>query len=407
MRIALLQFYSHAPAPDYREMAAALRSRGHTVWLATPTVEGTIAWSDGQRVVATLEGEHGRGGRHTPLPGTGWITSRLGRLSFLLRVRRFLLETGWDVVQVVPFAYDGLLTVGVPCSTCCVLDVRQAGEVGGGGILGRFRNWKVRMGLRASARVFFDHSCFATRGAAARLLGRRWQKFGSIHAVGQHPSFLDYRWEEPVAAGRMRERVRFIYVGSISRVRRLERLLEATRALKEQSTLFTLDLVGTDYAEGYYQKMAAELGVGEHVRFHEPVPYDQVAGMVAQYDVAVAYAPREPDWEVQPTLKVLEFRALGMPILATESLPNRSVVADGVNGILTLDDADAIARGMLRFVTERAFLESCTERARAMRQGRTWEVAAAEYDSVVYQRVRELAGRGFRRLLRSRALKET
>jgi glycosyltransferase involved in cell wall biosynthesis len=400
MKIALLQFYSHAPAPDYREMAAALRSWGHTVWLATPTAEGAIAWSDGQSVVATQAGVHGRG-RHAPVPGTGWIASRLGQLSLLLRVRRFLLETGWDVIQIVPYAYDALLTIGVPRSTCCVLDVRQAGEVGGGGILGRIRNWKVRVGLRVSVRIFFDHSCFATGAAAARVLGRGWERLGSVHAVGQHPSFLGYRWGEPGEVRPTRDRVRFIYVGSISRVRRLERLLEGTRVLKEQSTLFTLDLIGTDHAGGYYQTMAVALGVGEYVRFHEPVPYDQVAAMVSGYDVAVAYAPREPDWEVQPTLKVLEFRALGMPILATESSPNRAVVTDGVNGVLTADDAVSVAGGMLRFITDRAFLKSCTERARTMRQGRTWADAAAEYDSRVYRHCRELTGRSFRCLLRS------
>ncbi len=404
MKIGLLQFYSHAPAPDYAEMSAALRSMGHTVWLATPAPDGALVWSDGEKVIARHERVQNNGDRHGRLPGSQWLGQRLGKFWFILRVRKFLLGAGCDVVQVNPFAYDPVLTIGLPRSTCCILDVRQAGEVGGGGFRGRLRNWKIRVGLRVSARLFFDHSCFATRAAAARVLGPGWQRFGSVHPVGQHPSFLDYQWGQRVPGQNM-GRVRFIYVGSISRVRKLERLLEAVRMLMDRSVGFHLDLMGADHAGGFYQDMAEGLGVREFVRFCDPVPYSQVAAAVSEYDVALAYAPREPDWEVQPTLKVLEFRALGMPIIATESTPNRAVVTDGENGLLVGDDAVSIAGGMLRFINDPGFLQASSMRARAMRHGRTWMEVAAEYQRSVYIPGGLLSGRGLRRFLRSHTRK--
>jgi glycosyltransferase involved in cell wall biosynthesis len=108
--------------------------------------------------------------------------------------------------------------------------------------------------------------------------------------------------------------------------------------------------------------------------------------VVLEHDVALAYVPESPaNWLYQPTLKVLEYRALGIPILASDNLPNRDVVEQGVNGLLIQNSVDALAEGMLCFVRDRELLQSCKSNAHQMRQGETWAAVAKLYEQDVYQ----------------------
>jgi glycosyltransferase involved in cell wall biosynthesis len=221
-----------------------------------------------------------------------------------------------------------------------------------------------------------------------------------VHRVGQHPSFLAHQWdlrEERESP----ENIRFVYTGTISRVRRLEHLIEACRRLNVRRKDFSVDFVGPDASEGFYERLVCDVGLEGRVRFLPAVPYAEVASLVSGYDVALAYVPDVQDWRYQPTLKVLEFRALGIPVIASDNEPNREVVQDGVNGLLIGGDVDELARAMERFAADRGLLRACRREARRMRRGRTWEESAREYLDTVYERRRELAGRGVRRLFRS------
>jgi glycosyltransferase involved in cell wall biosynthesis len=123
------------------------------------------------------------------------------------------------------------------------------------------------------------------------------------------------------------------------------------------------------------------------VSIKPPVPYQDVPNILAQYDVAFAYVPEYPlDWQYHPTLKVFEYRALGMPIIATDFEPNREVVQDGVNGLLVTNSAENIAQAMRRFISENGFLKQCVENAQAMRQGLLWQDISEMYEQL-YQRL--------------------
>ena len=100
------------------------------------------------------------------------------------------------------------------------------------------------------------------------------------------------------------------------------------------------------------------------------VSYDQVPALLATYDVGLAYVPDRPTWHYQPTIKVLEYRALGLPIISTDVASHREVVEQNVNGILCADTPEAIAQAMYKFIHPPQFFSSTLTKARNMR---TWE----------------------------------
>jgi glycosyltransferase involved in cell wall biosynthesis len=158
--------------------------------------------------------------------------------------------------------------------------------------------------------------------------------------------------------------------------------------MTKSTTDFQLDFIGPDVSEGYYQRLVDQLGLGQVVAFRPPIPYDSVPETLSRYDVALAITPEDPpDWQYQPTIKIVEYRAFGVPIIASDFVPNREIVRHEANGLLVKNSVDGIAAAMLRFACDPTFLRHTRARAQAMRQGPTWDKIADMYMQQVYQKL--------------------
>jgi glycosyltransferase involved in cell wall biosynthesis len=181
--------------------------------------------------------------------------------------------------------------------------------------------------------------------------------------------------------------VRFVYVGTLSRYRKLEHILMAAYLLSQRTTDFEVTLVGPDDTDGYHHRLVQHMTIADRVTIKPPIPYTDIPELLAAADVALAYVPPRPDWKLQPTLKVLEYRAIGVPIIASDNAPNREVVESELNGLLVGDSEMELAAAMERFVVDREFLESCCNHARAMRQGRSWTDVARSYENAFFSKM--------------------
>jgi glycosyltransferase involved in cell wall biosynthesis len=312
----------------------------------------------------------------------------------MVRLRRFFGRQRPDVVDVVHVCPNNarlvwLLPLFMPRRIRFVVDYRQIAQREGLGFAGRVRSaWSNGM-RTVTCRFLFDHATFLHEAGARKVLGPSWARWASVVPLGVDPSFLDDL--DSVANGGQANRgdkTRFVYLGSLARVRQLEGILHAAKKMMRVTADFQLDFIGPDVAGGYYQRLAEQLELNQVVAFRPPVPYAGVPAVLANYDVALAITPEDPpDWKYQPTIKIIEYRAAGMPIIATNFAPNREIVRQEVNGLLVTNSVDEMAAAMLRFVCEPAFLQRCRANAQAMRQGLTWEQIADMYVKQVYEKV--------------------
>ncbi len=421
MHILLFHFHSDKPNPVYQEISAALRRRGHTVWVGAPNRHGDLEWKDGDTLVATIQGPMRTEKSVHEMRAAFPLARRWHYLRFMLRVRAFLVDHAPDIVQVNPTILSWVLTLGLPGKTHLVLDIRQINEAVDQRLTTRLKEQRDIRVMQANAHLFFDQTCFCHAGAARKILGPGWAHRAAVVPIGIDPQFLIQELPQsaqrneaaslivgasadlpvqgqPQLAGRVATasvrkhinataKVRFIYVGTLSRLRNLDRLLAAARQVRMQSDRFQLDLIGPDHANGYYHELVEAWQIGDVAAVREPVPYDQVPALLQSYDVGLAYVPDRPTWHYQPAIKVMEYRALGMPILSTDVATHREVVEAGVNGLLVADTVESIAAAMQRFVTEPVFLQSCRANAQVMRRGTTWDEVAAMYEEKVYERL--------------------
>lgn len=393
MFILLAQFGSSSPTPDYDEIASVLRGRGYQVWVATRADPDDLEVHDGTRTVARLRKPSVPAGRFFSLPGLNWLSRLAREWVFAMRLRRFIQKTSPDVAQLnrAKLIFFWAVPLWAKGRTRYILDWRQIGERSYRGPMGRIKATIALHFRRIPSRYIYDRACFLHAAGARQILGEQWQRWATIVPLAVSVRFLQYKHDD-LKTRRDDSTVRFIYIGTLNRVRHLERIILAAQEMQSTSDIgkgFEIVLIGPDKTDGYYQEMVDQLDLKSIVRILPPVPYEDVPGTVAQYDVALAYVPEYPlDWQYHPTLKVFEYRALGMPIIATDFEPNREVVQDEVNGLLVSNSAENIAHAMRRFVCEKEFLRQSAENAKAMRWGLLWQDISEMYEQL-YQRLLE------------------
>lgn len=383
MHILLFHFYSSSPNPAYQNLAGALRKRGHVVWIGEPDGDGNLRWRDQSRAIETIPGPGEDSTKSLPIFArwTRSLTRFVRVFRFVRRIRKFIHTHRPDIVHVNPSYLPGLLPIFMPRDVYFLLDIKQINLDIDEGWLTKLKEWLMLVNYRLCATLLYNHTSFHHEAAARRVLGPGWPVHATVVPVGIDPAFLEI---EP-SLHKVDDKVRFLYVGGITRFRKLDILLNAAKQLHELNRAFVIDFYGPDRAGGYYHDLIDELELNENVRINPPVEYSKIPSLMTQYDVGLAYVPHRPTWHLQPTLKILELRAAGLPILSTDVQAHREVLEQGVNGLLVGDSAQEIANGLQRFLEDPAFLARCKENAREMRTGLTWEEVAGMYETKIYR----------------------
>jgi glycosyltransferase involved in cell wall biosynthesis len=391
MFILLAQFGSSFPTPDYDEIAGVLRERGHKVWVATPDGRGHLVVHNGAETVAMLDKPKSRHGPLRSLPGLKRVAQWSAEWRFAVRLRRFIQRHQFDIAHLnrSKLIFFWMVPLWTSDRTRYVLDWRQIGERKYTGLLGGVKRVIAVQYRRIPSRYIYDRSSFLHVAGAIQVLGEEWARWATVVPLAVSNRFFS---EHP-DHGRLKDLdspVRFVYIGTLNHVRRLERIILAAHKIVSHGNgqkSFEVTFIGPDKTNGHYQEIVDRLDLDRIVKIKSPLPYQDVPHTLRKYDVALAYVPEYPlDWQYHPTLKVLEYRAIGMPIIATDYRPNRDFVEDGVNGLLVDNSAEDIAKVMQRFINDRQFLERCMENARSMRQGVLWPEVSEMYERM-YKRL--------------------
>jgi glycosyltransferase involved in cell wall biosynthesis len=114
-------------------------------------------------------------------------------------------------------------------------------------------------------------------------------------------------------------------------------------------------------------------GIADAAHFAGAVPPGQVPGLLASMDAAVAPYGEQESFYFSP-LKVYEYMAAGVPVVASRIGQLADVIEDGVNGILCPPgDSRALAEALLRLHSDPSMRARLGERARqTIMQGHTW-----------------------------------
>lgn len=378
MRIVLLNLIGQKPNPVYEILESELRKRGHEVIVAEMNEKSEFNWRKNGRVFATQDMSLAISPRARGIPVVSTLSLQAKKLQSIRQVRAMLRELQPDIVQINTMKYPELIPLLMPRGIHFAYDIRQINVKMTDKFVGQLKEKLAIFRMFLCGRFFYDYTFFCHRGAAERVLGEEWPRRSEVIPVAVDDYFLQSG--EFIQAPRDDEPVIFAYVGSLGLIRNLDQLFAAAKILKAEGLNFQMTFTGPDLSNGHYQKTIDEMGVGSIVKMEGPVPYEAIPEVLSRAHVGLAYVPDRPTWHYQPTIKVKEYRALGLPILSTDVASHHEFVEDGVNGVMVADSPQGIADGMRRFIIDRDFLRRSVANAQSMRAGITWAEVAEMYE---------------------------
>lgn len=188
--------------------------------------------------------------------------------------------------------------------------------------------------------------------------------------------------------------LRLVYTGALTPTYEVDVAIEAIRRLADRrpDLPVVLDLYGRGDAEAAFRARAAQLGLGERVRFHGRVPLEAVPARVAAADIGLAPTRRSEMTDHSLSTKLFEYAALGKPVVAS-ALPTVSRYFEpGTVAGYEPGNPDDLARAILELVDDAG-----GRAARVARTGRRvhelgWDREAQRYVALVERLVRGRRG---------------
>lgn len=139
---------------------------------------------------------------------------------------------------------------------------------------------------------------------------------------------------------------RFIYVGAVDRLRRLDLVVSAFSRVKGE---FVFDLY-TPSRNELVEEIKSRAATDARIRVQPARPRDELLRCMREYDVGVGLIPETPLYEVSSPTKTLEYYAVGIPAIINR-LPEYTLLFDGHSAFpcaLTEQDIQATVTRILQ-----------------------------------------------------------
>lgn len=192
-----------------------------------------------------------------------------------------------------------------------------------------------------------DHVITTNESHRATEMERGGVSVDRITIVRNGPDLDALRPTKPDPALRARAGTIIGYVGLMGYHDGVDHLLRAVahlvHDLGRRDTLCLL--VGDGAARGDLERLAAELGVEDHVLFAGFVPYERMSSYICAADICVVPDPSNPYNDRSTMIKVMEYMALGKPIVAFD-LPEHRFTAQGAALYARPNDDLGLARAI-------------------------------------------------------------
>ncbi len=303
----------------------------------------------------------------------------LGQMIFYLKVLRFLLarRKSFDVVLFHQLAAVWLLPLRLLGRNRprLVMDTRDMPDKSNG-LKARLATLWYELTTKLAARFADGQTAITPRMAQLVRIPEK-------QLWGIWPSGVDA--ERFAGAAKARhwpyegEAIRLVYIGVFLARRNLLPLSRAVQRANAEGMSFIFTLHGDGALRPELELVAADSG--GFVRVERPVPHEEVPHLLARHHVGVTSLPEVDDikYEASSPIKLFEYMAAGMPVLATSNKCHTDVVGDGRYAFWADDiTEDALLEAMRRIWANRAALEQVGQEAQTDAHDWTYAANAAK-----------------------------
>ncbi len=147
------------------------------------------------------------------------------------------------------------------------------------------------------------------------------------------------------------EPVRLVYIGSLHYERNLMALCRAVAQANTEGLCFNLTLIGEGTEREDLEKFAAQ--TAGQICVLPPVSHEQVWKILADSHIGTLPFPDEEKFRVSSPIKLFEYMAAGLPIMATHIVCHTDVIGDGAYAFWAKDGSSQELLATLRLIWHR------------------------------------------------------
>ena len=169
--------------------------------------------------------------------------------------------------------------------------------------------------------------------------------------------------------------VRLVFVGSLETAKPLLPLCRAVEVANREGMHFELSFVGDGPArEGILDRAARSPGL---IRYLGRIPYHQVPDVLAATHLGVLPCPDTLEYQVESPIKLFEYLAAGLPVLASRVSCHTDVLGDSPCAFWVDDiTEDSFLAGLRRVWNDRLSLATLSDHASSLAVEYTWSASA-------------------------------
>jgi glycosyltransferase involved in cell wall biosynthesis len=170
---------------------------------------------------------------------------------------------------------------------------------------------------------FFDFACSPAISTLETAMFRIWLPWAPLPVgvdLAQFPVMVQKERRLPLT--------RFVYIGSLAKARCLDVMIAGFSAFARNAPQpVTLDIFGDGDDRARLESVAVLSKAA--IRFYGSVQQVELSARLPSYHVGIGYVPTGP-YMNSPSLKVLEYAAAGLPILASRTSAHEQWAREGI-----------------------------------------------------------------------------
>jgi glycosyltransferase involved in cell wall biosynthesis len=175
--------------------------------------------------------------------------------------------------------------------------------------------------------------------------------------------------------GRTRTDDRFIllYPGTLNYHQGLDIAIRAFAQIKDQVPQADFHIYGTGEQLDVLKSLVAELGLQDRVSFKMVLPFYEITNVIENSDLGIVPKRGESFGNEAFSTKILEFMALGVPVVIPETAVDRYYFNDSVAKFFKASDEKSLADSMLLMITNPELRKNLVRNADVFIRKYTWD----------------------------------
>jgi glycosyltransferase involved in cell wall biosynthesis len=177
--------------------------------------------------------------------------------------------------------------------------------------------------------------------------------------------------------------LRLIHHSNFQRIYGLDRAVEAVGLIDPGELPLRLDVYGDGPYRPEIEAAIARTDTAERVHLNGRVPLDDLPGLLAGADIGLVPSLPEPYLQYSLSTKLLEYAAMGVPIIASDLATNRAHFTDAAIRFVPGGDPVALAAAIRELAADPAAAARLGAEARRQAAGYAWNRQAEVYVEIV------------------------